>query len=234
MLDSNPWRDPQDTAIETGSPLLRQIQASGAPQSKGLDRLWQWLQHSGHLDSWSIICACAIVLTAQYLRYHEAYLPWYPQSGWEVPVNWRPPPLSSLFYHYLAPYLKLIGLMGGVMFHLALIRSSAGVKRLIIPLWICCGFIAIWILMADFYEQWERVRYRTIGQPFSLYGYIGKAIALATIILSPAISVAYFSTRRLWERHVLSTIARPLAFCILAIATIVILADVEDNMSMYS
>lgn len=194
------------------------------------DSVWKWITTSPNIGPWSVILVCTIVLLAQAFGYHKAYLPWYPENGLEVPPNWREPLFSSLFYHYIAPYLKLIAMIGGVMFHLAMLKSTINIRRLIIPLWIALGFLAIWVIMADFYEQWERVSNMTIGQPHSAWAYTGKAIALAFVIFSPALTLSYYQSCLVWEKHVLKSVAQPLAFCILSIACIVVLFDLEDNL----
>jgi lipopolysaccharide export LptBFGC system permease protein LptF len=181
----------------------------------------------------SLIILCGVVLLAQMLGYHEAYLPWYP-DGLEIPPSWKEPTLSSLFYHYLVPYLKLIGMLSTVVFHLALMRSFGSPGRLIVPLWLVSGFLLIWLVMADQYEHMERLRHLSIGQPYSPWAFTGKAVAMAVMILAPAIGLTYYQTRTTWEKYVLRNVAQPLAFCLLSIATIVVLIDLQDNLKEFS
>ncbi len=195
-----------------------------------LDSVWTWLAASSHVGPLSIIFICGVVLLAQALGYHESYLPWLPSSGLEVPPGWRLPPLSSLFYHYVSPYLKLIAILGGVMFHLALLRSTTEIRRLIAPLWIVSAFLATWVVMADYYDYKETADTVLVGQPFSTWAFVGKGAALVLLILSPALSLTYYQTRKIWEKYLLRSMAQPLALCILSIACIVIVFDVQDNL----
>ena len=181
----------------------------------------------------SVIIICGVVLLAQMLGYHEAYLPWYP-DGLEIAPSWKEPPLSSLFYHYLVPYLKLIAMLSTVFFHLALMRSFGSPGRLVVPLWLASGFLLIWLVMADQYEHTERLRYLSIGQPYSPWAYTGKALAMAVMILAPALALTYYQTRSTWEKYVLRNVAQPLAFCLLSIASIVVLIDLQDNLREFS
>lgn len=195
-----------------------------------LEATWVWLARSPHLGPLSIIILCGVVLVALALGYHESFVPWMPESGLEIPPAWRAPPLSSLFYHCVSPYLKLMGILGGLMFHLALLRSSTEVRRLIVPLWIACSFVAVWVVMADYYDYKETADTVLVGQPFSAWAFAGKAVALVLLILAPAMSLTYYQRCMVWEKHLLRSIAQPLAFCILSIACIVILFDVQDNL----
>lgn len=195
-----------------------------------VEGVWNWLNTSPNLGPLSIILLCGLVLLAQTFGYHEQYLPWLPQSGLEVSGGWRQPPFSSLFYHYVSPYLKLIAMLGGVLFHLALLRSTTQVRRLIVPLWIVSGFLAVWMVMADYYDYKETANTMLVGQPFSAWAFAGKALALTLLILAPAITLSYYQTRLIWEKYVLRSVAQPMAFCILSIACIVVLFDLEDNL----
>lgn len=227
------------TVLDKGWALLREWgrRVSGlVPESLrdkvggGAEGLWLWLNTSPHLGPLSIILLCGLVLLAQAFGYHEQYLPWLPQSGLEVSGSWRQPPLSSLFYHYISPYLKLIAMLGGVLFHLALLRSTTQIRRLIVPLWIVSLFLSVWVSMADYYDYKEAANTMLVGQPFSGWAFAGKAFALTLLILSPAVTLTYYQRRMLWEKYLLRTIAQPLAFCILSIACIVVLFDLEDNL----
>jgi lipopolysaccharide export LptBFGC system permease protein LptF len=50
------------------------------------------------------------------------------------------------------------------------------------------------------------------------------------LVLAPALSLTYYQRCMVWEKHLLRSVAQPLAFCILSIACIVILFDVQDNL----
>ncbi len=206
------------------------LSGKAADGGGAIDRFISRLDASRSLGPWCIILSCAIVMIAQALEYHKAYLPWYPETGAEVPPRWPEPPVQALFYHYLSPYLHLIAMLGGLVFHLALIRSSVDGRRIVIPLWLASGFLATWVIMADLYDQWERVSHVTIGEPHSPWAYTGKGIALGLIIFAPAIAISYYQGRLIWEKLVLKSVAAPFAFCVLSIACIVVLFDLEDNL----
>lgn len=178
---------------------------------------------------WGVLVSICIVFALQAVDYHEGFVPWMPNRGEEVPWGYRIPTVWTLFYYYLAPYLKVMGLLGGILFHLSLIRSVRDISQLILPVWLSCGFIAIWILLAEMHAQWLEVYEVSVGQPFSLWGYVGKLVAIVFLLLSPAMILTYYQTRKVWERFVIKSMLRPLLLSIVAFCTLYVVWDLKDR-----
>lgn len=174
--------------------------------------------------------AVLIVLACQAFGFHEHQMPWMPSSGDEVPRDWVQPDRWTLFYNYLAPYLKLIALLGGFIFHLAVVRAQPDTKRLLKPTWIACGFLAFWLVIDDFYDQWELLHGVMIGKPFSSWAYGVKLVLLALTALTPAAALTWYERCATWERYILRSIAQPLAFCFIAFCSLWVLVDLLDNL----
>ncbi len=202
-----------------------------------LDRLtaWlargaQWCRTAPHLLSWCTLAAVGVVFVMLSMGYHEHQMPWAPSSGLEIARGWRAPPTWITFYNFLSPYLKLMALMGGVLFQLALWRAGSNLQKLVRPLWIACGCYALWLGVADFPSEWERVFSVATGRPFSTTAYVGKIVLLVIACFSPAAALSWYQTLPLWARYVVRTFAQPLLFCMLAFWALRLLSDVIDNL----
>ena len=195
-----------------------------------LNQGWHWLRTVPHLEAGALLGMVALLLLLQALGYHEPFLPWMPVNGDEVPRDWHPPDLWVLMYHYLMPYLKLLGLLGGVVLHLALLRAQNDMRRLLLPVWLACAVFAVLLGIADFQGQWRELHELTIGKPFPLFAYLGKVVLQSLAVLSPALALTYYQRCNTWERYVLRLFAEPLAFCLAAFCSLWLLADWIDNM----
>lgn len=205
--------------------------------SRWLDRTAQalisggrYLRSAPYIEAWCILIIVATVLTCQVLGYHETQLPWLPTWGGDIPRGWRPPSFWSYYYHYVAPYLRLCGLLGGVAFHVVLLRAQIDRQRLVLPLWIACGFLAIWLSLGDLYEQWNSIYGRKVGQPFCLWAYSLKIALIALLSLCPAMALSYYQTRKVWEKYVLRQVWQPLVFCLAAFCSLWIVQDVLGSL----
>jgi lipopolysaccharide export system permease protein len=189
----------------------------------------RWVLTSRKPALWGVLVCVGILFALQAVDYHESFVPWMPIRGEELPPGYRIPTEWTLFYYYVAPYLKVMGLLGGILFHLSLIRSVRDVSQLIVPVWLSCGFITLWILMAEMHAQWLEVYEVSVGQPFSLWAYVGKLVAITFLLLSPAIILTYYQTRYTWERYVLKSMLRPLLLSILAFCALYVVWDLKDR-----
>ena len=190
----------------------------------------RWVLTSRKPALWGVLVCVGILFALQAVDYHEGFAPWMPIRGEELPPGYRIPTEWTLFYYYVAPYLKVMGLLGGILFHLSLIRSVRDVSQMVVPVWISCGFITLWILLAEMHAQWLEVYEVSVGQPFSLWAYVGKLGAITFLLLSPAIILTYYQTRYTWERYVLKSMLRPLLLSILAFCALYVVWDLKDRL----
>jgi lipopolysaccharide export system permease protein len=189
----------------------------------------RFLRSAPYVEACCVIAMVVIVLICQWFSYHDTQMPWLPQTGGDIPRGWRPPTVWSYFYHYVAPYLRLCGLLGGIAFHVVLLRAQVDRQRLVLPLWITCGFLALWLSLGDLYEQWNSVYGRTVGQPFSLWAYSLKIALLTMLSLTPAMALSYYQRCLVWERYVLRQVWQPLVFCLASFCSLWIVQDVLGN-----
>jgi lipopolysaccharide export system permease protein len=192
-----------------------------------------WLRNVPQLELWGLLLMCALLGCAQAMGYHEGQLPWMPANGSEVPKAWQQPGLWVLMYHYVAPYLKLAAMLGGMVLHLTLLRARADARLWLWPLWVAGVFLAFILVLGDFHDQWQAMLTQNTGQPFPLAAYVGKLVLLAMLCLSPAIALTYYATRPIWERYVLKRFAQPLAFCFIAFGSLWIMSDWLDHAPDY-
>lgn len=197
---------------------------------ESLGKGWRWLRTAPNVEGGAIVLAVIAVLVCQALGFHEHQMPWLPSSGDEVPRDWIQPDWWTLFYNYLAPYLKLIALLGGIIFHLAILRAQPDTRRLLLPTWIACSLLAAWLVADDAYDEWQWVRNVMIGKPFSTWAYATKLLLLAIAALMPAAALTWYQRSPVWERYVLRTIAQPLVFCLAAFCSLWVLVDLLDNL----
>ena len=194
-----------------------------------LGRGVRWLRRAPHLEAWAIVFGVVVVLICQALGIHEHQMPWLPSSGAEVPREWQQPAFWTLFYDYVAPYLKLIALMGGFVLNVAVIRVRR-MRRLILPTTIACCFLALWLVLGDIYEQWQLFHGVMIGKPFSLWAYVLKLVLIGVASLTPAVVLMWYERSPIWERYLLRSMAAPLTFCMVAFCSLWVLADLLDSL----
>ncbi len=189
----------------------------------------RWLRRAPHLEAWAIVLGVVVVLVCQALGIHEHQMPWLPSSGAEVPREWQQPAFWTMFYDYIAPYLKLIALMGGFVLNVAVIRARR-MRRLIIPTTIACCFLALWLVLGDIYDQWQLMHGAMIGKPFSGWAYALKIVLIMVAALTPALVLILYERCPTWERYLLRSMAAPLAFCMVAFCSLWVLADLLDSL----
>ena len=189
----------------------------------------RWLRRAPNLEAWAIVLGVVVVLICQALGIHEHQMPWLPSSGAEVPREWQQPAFWTLFYDYVAPYLKLIALMGGFVLNVAVIRARR-IRRLIVPTMTACCFLAMWLVLGDIYEQWQLMHGVMIGKPFSLGAYALKLILIMVASLTPAVVLVWYERSPIWERYLLRSMAAPLTFCMVAFCSLWVLADLLDSL----
>ena len=203
-----------------------------APLLNVLTALWRWVRALPHAGSISLFLAVIFMLAAQAMGYHESRLPWMPASGTDL-INikdWQEPSPSLLAFYYLMPYLKLWALIGGVVYHIVLIRSVPHVEKLIWPTWIACGFLALWAVCSDLHEQLEYARLTVMGEPTSVTAYVLKLFMITLVCLSPAVGLSYYIGCKLLDRYMLRSFLQPLVFCFLAICMLWIMWDMLDSL----
>jgi lipopolysaccharide export system permease protein len=200
------------------------------PSASALTRGARWMLQSQNLGLLGMLAMVGIVFALQVLGYHEAFLPWLPTRADEVPAGFRFPNWWQLFYAYVAPYLKVVALLGGVLFHLTLGRQVNQARRLILPTWLACLFMALWLVVADTNSPWSLVDELGMGQPYSAWAHGVRMGAMVFLCLSPALALHYYHTRLVWERYVVREMLRPFILGVVGFCALYIMWDVKDSM----
>jgi lipopolysaccharide export system permease protein len=195
-----------------------------------LQGLWLWMRRTPHLGAASLLIAVGIMLLAQRMGYHEGHLPWMPAHGPEIIKGWLSPSTSLLAFYYLMPYLKLWALLGGIVYHLVLLRSMPDVEKLKWPTWIACGFLAAWAVCNDLHDQLEYSRLTVMGEPPWVEGYILKLVMITIVCLMPAAALSYYAECKILDRFVLRSFVQPLVFCFVAICLLWVMWDMLDSL----
>lgn len=202
------------------------------PIFKLLAQLWRWLRAIPHAGSLSLLIAVGVMLGAQAFGYHERHLPWMPSSGVELAdaKDWQEPSQPLLAFYYLMPYLKLWALLGGVAYHIILLRAVPQVEKMLWPTWIACGFLAIWGVCNDLHDQLEYARLTVMGEPASVTAYAFKLVMIVFMSLTPAVALSYYIGSKTMDRYMMRAFLQPLAFCFFAICMLWIMWDMLDSL----
>lgn len=194
--------------------------------------IWRWVRALPHAGSISLFLAVVAMLAAQAMGYHESRLPWMPSNGMELLniKDWQEPSRPLLAFYYLMPYLKLWALIGGVVYHIVLIRAIPQVEKMLWPTWIACGFLALWAVCHDLNEQLEYARLTVMGEPISVTTYLVKLLMIGLVCLTPAAGLSCYASCSLLDRYTMRSFLQPLVFCFLAICTLWMMWDMLDSL----
>src|SRR4051812_6192350 len=98
---------------------------------------WNWVRFSRYAGLTSMLLAMGVLLACMAGGYHELFMPQTP-SPLEIPKAWELPPDGAYVALYLLAYLRLFVLVGGIVYHVYIIRAYPDVKKMILPTWIAC------------------------------------------------------------------------------------------------
>lgn len=191
---------------------------------------WNWLRYSPYAGLISLIVAMCVMLLCLMGGYHEAFMPPTP-SAMEIPKSWEPPPDGAYITLYLLAYMRLFVLVGGIVFHIYIIRAYPDARKMILPTWIACGYLAVWALVSQIYGRWEAQHMNFTGEVFSTTAFIFQLLLMLGLLLSPPLILAYYSRAQIMERYVMRSFLQPLLFCFVAFFTLWVVMDLLDNMA---
>src|SRR5688572_24958164 len=96
---------------------------------------WNWVRYSPHAGMISLLVALGVIALCIVGGYHENFMP-QPPSPMDIPKGWEPPADGVYLTLYLLAYLRLFVLVGGVVYHVYIIRAYPDVRKMIRPTWI--------------------------------------------------------------------------------------------------
>lgn len=202
------------------------------PLHKLLAASWRALRAFPHAGSISMLIAVGIMAVAQMLGYHLSEMPWMPASGTDLDniKGWETPSVSLLVFYYWMPYLKLWALLGGVVYHIILLRNYPDAKKMVGPTWLALGFLALWAVCSDLRDQLEYSRLTMMGEPASVASYAFKLVMIVVACLTPAAGLSYYANSKIMNRYLMRSFLQPLVFCFAAICTLWIMLDMLDTL----
>ncbi len=191
--------------------------------------VWNWVRFSPNAERYSMLGAMVVIFLCMVGGYHERFMPQTP-SMMDIPKAWEPPPDGAYVMLYLLSYLRLFVLVGGVVYHVHIVRAYPDVRKMILPTWVACGFLVVWALSSQMYGRWESQLLNTTGEVFSTTAFIVQLLLLVGLLLTPPLVLSYYSQCKIMERYVMRTFLQPLIFCFIAFCTLWIVMDLLDNM----
>lgn len=196
-------------------------------------KAWRWLRHSPYAGPGALILSFFVVFLCQQAGYHEAFMPPTPNPN-DMPKSWQPPPTGTYVILYILAYMRLFVLVGGLAYHVYIIRAWPNVEKMIVPTWIASGFMALWAIASQGYTFFESVYLNTTGEVISIPAFVIQVLLLCGLLLSPPLVLTYYARSRLMERYVMRSFLQPLLFCLIAFCTLWVVMDLLDNMSDFT
>ncbi len=196
-----------------------------------LNACWRWVRFSPFAPVAVWMGAIVVMLLCQHWGYHEMFMPQLPSNFLDLPKGWQPQPDGVYVSLYLLAYIRLFVLVGGVVYHVYMVRAFPNPKRMLLPTWIAAIYLTFWALASNFYDKWESTRAGVTGELVSGPAFVIQMILMVCLLLSPPFMLQYFIRCKILERYVLRTFLQPLIFCFIAFCTLWIVMDVLDHLA---
>ena len=204
-----------------------------APFTKLLSILWHSLRRLPHLGSLSFLAVLIVLGVCQYKGYHVKFMPPPISRIDDLPKGWEPTPEWVNMVLYLRPYLTLFMLLGGVVYHIVIIRAYPNVRRMLLPTWIAAFVLTFWAVGGSLFERWEMSRIEARGEEFSIGAYGIHIGFLVGMFMSAPLALTYFQRCKIMERYVLKSFLQPLVFCMLGFFSLWVVMDLKDNLAQF-
>jgi lipopolysaccharide export system permease protein len=195
-----------------------------------LNTAWRWLRTSRYAPGAAWGLGIVVMLMCQHAGYHESFMPQLPEDIHDLPNGWSPPADGVYITLYLLAYTRLFVLVGGVIYHVYIIRAYPRVERMLLPTWIASVYLTLWALASNFYDKWEEGRIGVIGEETSMTAFVIQLILMVALLVSPPFLLRYYLHCRIMERYVMRNFLQPLVFCFVAFCTLWIVMDLLDHL----
>lgn len=191
---------------------------------------WRWLRHAPNAGIYSVLAALVVVFLSHMAGYHENFLPQTPDVM-DIPKSWVPPSEGVTIALYFLAYMRLFVLVGGVVYHIYILRAYPDPQKMIRPTWIACAYLALWALASQIYGSWEAQHMNSTGEVFSTTAFAFQLVLVLGLLLTPPLMLGYYARSKIMERYVMRLFLQPLIFCFVAFFTLWIVMDLLDNMA---
>ena len=210
--------------------MTKQFRKVLTPVLDGCNAIWRWLRHSPNAGWLALLLAVIVMFVCQMAGYHRNYMPVTPSNINELPKGWEAPPEGAYFTLYILSYMRLFVLVGGVAYHAFILRAYPDARKMVIPTWIACGYLALWALVSQVYDRWETLSVSFSGEVFSGTAFAVQLLLILGLLCTPPIVLMYYARSKILERYVMRSFLQPVMFCFIAFCTLWIVMDLLDNM----
>lgn len=200
------------------------------PLLDGFNAIWRWLRFSRNSGWVALLAAVGVMFVCLLAGYHRNYMPVTPGNINELPKGWEAPPSGAYFTLYILAYMRLFVLVGGVAYHVFILRAYPDAKRMVRPTWVACGYLALWALVSQLYARWETLSASLSGEVFSVTAFAVQLLLILGLLCTPPMLLMYYSRSKILERYVIRSFLQPVLFCFVAFCTLWIVMDLLDNM----
>lgn len=202
------------------------------PQARVLEALsatWLWLRRARYVMWWAVGGCILVVMIAWLKGYHQHAV----QLAQERPMKVEDQPELVGLYDYVSPYLRLVAMLGSVLYSLAVVRSWPRLDRLVLPTSLACGYLALWAMVEEAYSHWADNALNSMGEPTSPFFYALQIVMMLLIILSPPVLLWWYARQTILDRYTLKNFLQPFFFCLLAFGSLWVLMDIINNMKEF-
>ena len=196
-----------------------------------LSFLWKRVRSTPHVSGLALLTSVLVML---FLQSQDFYSPFddSPRNGVELlqQRGWVPPTFLILCLRYLVPYLGLWLMVGGIVFHIALLRAWPNPRRLAKPVWFACFFVTLYVVASDLSTHLEYTEISVTGEPPVFTAYLVKLFMIGIACFIPALSLQLYARSSLLNQYTLRNFLGPAVFCFVAFCSLYILMDLLDSL----
>lgn len=139
-------------------------------------------------------------------------------------------PSSVLVLSRILPYLNLWVSIGVPLLLIVIWRRWGDLRRLMPPVSIACGSIAIWAIASELVDYIAHAHMTEMGEPPAPIAFGFKLFFIALALLSVPFALQYYRKTSVLERYTLRTFMHPLVFCFVSFCSLWIIMDLLDNL----
>lgn len=227
MLDA---RQSQEVLMSSALNKSQPLRTAAAHAVTGLEAAWRWLKTSDYAPGFVWLAAALVMILCRLCGYHEAFMPQTPSNVGDLPASWEAPSMGAYVALYFLAYMRLFVLVGGVVYHVYIIRAYPDASKMQRPTWIASIYLTVWALASTAYDKWEQMRVGVDGQEVSQIAFALQVVLMVGLLLSPPFMIRYYLKSMIMERYVMRTFLQPLIFCFVAFTTLFIVMDLLDHL----
>lgn len=139
-------------------------------------------------------------------------------------------PASILVLSRILPYLNLWVSIGVPLLLIVIWRRWGDLRRLMPPVSIACGSIAIWGIASELVDYIAHAHMTEMGEPPAPVAFGFKLFFIALALISVPFALQYYRKTTVLDRYTLRTFLHPLVFCFVSFGSLWVIMDLLDNL----